>query len=238
MRGTSIITITADPKQLGPGTYDGNINLSGNGTSVSVPVTFAVTQPARLTITTTQNDLPAGNLTSSYSFFLLASGGVPPYSWSVISGALPDGLRLNSATGEISGTPKVVGAIKALSVYRPVKGQPWRDCNRDLLAERFRHADADGHFPTHLYVHRWSGVRTTNASYHGQHNRSDNVCTIPSYVCERKRMAYFRLDEFTFRLHAGGERLCSWCGQLLRHTAGLLCGTGLQPITGTRQSAF
>lgn len=38
---------------------------------------------------------------------LSASGGQPPYSWAVVSGALPPGLTLNPA-GEISGTPTTV----------------------------------------------------------------------------------------------------------------------------------
>ena len=38
---------------------------------------------------------------------LSASGGQPPYSWAVVSGALPPGLTLNPV-GEISGTPTTV----------------------------------------------------------------------------------------------------------------------------------
>ena len=55
-----------------------------------------------LTITT--NSLPAGSVNAPYSQTLQASGGAPPYTWSVISGGLPIGLTLNGSTGEISGT--------------------------------------------------------------------------------------------------------------------------------------
>lgn len=36
-------------------------------------------------------------------------GGVPPYTFSIPSGALPAGLSLNSTTGAISGTPTTAG---------------------------------------------------------------------------------------------------------------------------------
>ncbi|HXG65578.1 MAG TPA: Ig domain-containing protein [Blastocatellia bacterium] len=63
--------------------------------------------PADLTITTTS--LPGGTVGVSYSATLAATGGVAPYTWSVISGSLPAGLSLNSSTGVISGTPTSAG---------------------------------------------------------------------------------------------------------------------------------
>lgn len=43
-----------------------------------------------------------------YSSSLTATGGIAPYTWSISAGSLPDGLTLNSSTGEISGIPTVV----------------------------------------------------------------------------------------------------------------------------------
>ena len=40
---------------------------------------------------------------------LAATGGITPYSWSIVSGSLPTGLSLDSGTGEISGTPTAYG---------------------------------------------------------------------------------------------------------------------------------
>jgi PKD repeat protein len=54
---------------------------------------------------TNSSPLPQGTETSSYSTTLIATGGVTPYSWSVVSGLLPDGLNLNASTGQILGTP-------------------------------------------------------------------------------------------------------------------------------------
>ncbi len=40
-----------------------------------------------------------------YSSALVAMGGVPPYTFSIINGTLPPGLSLNTSTGAITGTP-------------------------------------------------------------------------------------------------------------------------------------
>jgi hypothetical protein len=63
--------------------------------------------PAPLSVTTTS--LPSGQTTVAYSATLSATGGTPPYNWTVKSGALPAGLSL-SAAGAIAGTPTTAGA--------------------------------------------------------------------------------------------------------------------------------
>lgn len=46
---------------------------------------------------------------AAYSQTLLATGGIPPYTYAVTAGALPPGLSLDSATAVISGTPTELG---------------------------------------------------------------------------------------------------------------------------------
>jgi hypothetical protein len=46
-----------------------------------------------------------------YSQTLAASNGNPPYTWSVLGGALPPGLSLASS-GTLSGTPAQAGAFE------------------------------------------------------------------------------------------------------------------------------
>ena len=49
--------------------------------------------------------LSAGIQGSAYSQIITTSGGTGPYTYSILSGTLPNGLSLNNTTGEISGTP-------------------------------------------------------------------------------------------------------------------------------------
>lgn len=57
----------------------------------------------------TSAQLPNATAGVAYSQMLTASGGTPPYAWTVTSGTLPDGLVL-SAQGQISGTPTTPGS--------------------------------------------------------------------------------------------------------------------------------
>ncbi len=60
----------------------------------------------------TTPSLPSGTLNYPYSVTLGASGGVPPYTWSLTLGSsLPPGLNLDAAGSVISGTPTTVGTI-------------------------------------------------------------------------------------------------------------------------------
>src|SRR5712692_1248591 len=78
--------------------------------SASKSLTLSVvSSPSTLLISTTI--LPNGTVQAAYSATLAASGGLTPYTWSVISGALPAGLSLNASTGALSGTPTQTGGF-------------------------------------------------------------------------------------------------------------------------------
>lgn len=62
---------------------------------------------AQLIVTT--DTLPPAVAGTPYTGTVIATGGTPPYSWSLAGGVLPGGLNLDSATGTISGTPVNVG---------------------------------------------------------------------------------------------------------------------------------
>jgi Putative Ig domain len=77
------------------------------GATATQPLTIAIGAPLPLAVTTTT--LPGGIPNQVYApATLQASGGVPPFTWTVISGNLPAGLFLAS-TGVISGTPTAIG---------------------------------------------------------------------------------------------------------------------------------
>ncbi len=82
--------------------------------------TVNITAPA-LTITTTA--LPNGSVGVAYAQTLQASGGKPPYTWSLASGPLPGGLQLNATTGAISGTPTAAGPFAFVVAATDSTGQ-------------------------------------------------------------------------------------------------------------------
>ncbi len=60
-------------------------------------------------VTIATSTLPIGTVGSTYSYSIPASGGTPPYVWSLSSGTLPAGLGLTTK-GNIHGTPVASGA--------------------------------------------------------------------------------------------------------------------------------
>jgi hypothetical protein len=87
--------------------------------SATLALTIA---PSSLSITT--QSLPSAQVGAAYSVTLTATGGTPPYTWSVTAGTLPAGLSLNPATGVISGTPSVSGKSVQLGFTVADSGHP------------------------------------------------------------------------------------------------------------------
>jgi hypothetical protein len=97
------------------GVISGTPTVTGTFT-FTVKVTDALTNTAsaNLSITVqgvviTTTSLPDGTVSVPYNATLGVLGGTPPYTWSIISGALPGGLGLNASSGLISGTPTTPG---------------------------------------------------------------------------------------------------------------------------------
>ncbi len=122
---TWAITVGALPSGLNlapnTGAISGTPAVAAAGTTnFTVQVTDANLQTATkaLSITVNSNQpsvttvsLPNGQVGTAYNSSVAASGGVTPYTWAVISGALPDSLSLNTNTGAIAGTPSLAGTF-------------------------------------------------------------------------------------------------------------------------------
>ena len=85
---------------------------------VSNEITYTI---APLTIATAS--LPNGTQNVPYNATLTASGGIPAYTWSIVSGSLPSGLTLNAATGAISGNPVASGTSSFTAMVRDSNSQ-------------------------------------------------------------------------------------------------------------------
>jgi hypothetical protein len=77
--------------------------LPPQNVSSSAGVTISISTVTPLQAVTPP--LPAGDVATAYTANLVAKGGVTPYVWSIVGGQLPSGLKLNAATGIISGIP-------------------------------------------------------------------------------------------------------------------------------------
>jgi hypothetical protein len=101
--------ITGRPTEVGSWVFTIRITDSQNASAVSDSLRIAV-QAGPLSVTTT-GDLTGGQVNVDYSYQLQAAGGRPAYAWSLLSGSLPAGLNLDSATGAISGRPTAAGTF-------------------------------------------------------------------------------------------------------------------------------
>lgn len=93
--------------------------VSGGGTVQKVTVgATSVADPAmtsslsivvNLQPIITTVSLPNGAAGTVYSQTLTESGGTPPFTWSMIAGALPNGLNFDKSSGAMTGTPSEGG---------------------------------------------------------------------------------------------------------------------------------
>jgi tetratricopeptide (TPR) repeat protein len=98
-------TITGTP--TGPGTPTITARLADSSSpQLSIAAVFDLNvTPAAPGLAISATSLSSGGIGTPYTDTLTAVGGKAPFTWSIVSGGLPTGLTLNSATGAITGTP-------------------------------------------------------------------------------------------------------------------------------------
>ncbi|WP_430543087.1 putative Ig domain-containing protein [Xanthomonas sacchari] len=101
--------LSGTPTQAGSFVFTATVTDSTAGVpgQASRSYTLSIAAP---TLTPGQPTLPAGTAGTAYNQTLSTSGGTAPYSYSVVSGALPTGLSLTPA-GVLSGTPSAAGSF-------------------------------------------------------------------------------------------------------------------------------
>ncbi len=98
------------PSNATPGSYNFNLSVTDSGSPADTAFGFFTLQIVdRLTVM--YGSLPFGVVSQSYGESVWAAGGQPPLTWSVPPGSLPTGLNLNSATGDITGSPTAAGSF-------------------------------------------------------------------------------------------------------------------------------
>jgi len=151
-------------------------------------------EPEPLQITT-ESPLPAGTVGEPYSRTLQAKGGTPKYIWSITAGNLPDGLTLNQATSEISGTPTTADTFHFTVQVRDSKNQTdTQDLSITIQtaqindnAEHISKTIPDGKemSPNQSFTQTWTikntGNTTWNTSYKLVYVSGDQMSTL-SYV--------------------------------------------------------
>ena len=90
------------------GTYSFTATAT-DGLGLTTSRTYTVNVASALPAVSTAS-LAGGTTGIAYSATLAGTGGVTPYTWSVVSGSLPPGLALSSS-GALSGKPTAVGTF-------------------------------------------------------------------------------------------------------------------------------
>ncbi|MEO7837344.1 MAG: Ig domain-containing protein [Acidimicrobiales bacterium] len=83
----------------------------GAGNTATKSFSLTVDPASPLVITNSSDQLPGGQVGVFYETGLFPGGGVPPYTWSHVTGQLPPGLSVQASPGRVRGTPTAAGTF-------------------------------------------------------------------------------------------------------------------------------
>jgi large repetitive protein len=105
--GTATGVLAGTPLSAGSSTFVVRVT-DQNGSQDKASITVVII--AALNITT-DGPLASAVTGTLYEQPLAASGGTPPYQWTLLDSTLPAGLTLDVSTGQIAGTPSAAGLV-------------------------------------------------------------------------------------------------------------------------------
>ncbi len=125
--------ITGVPTQAG--VFNFTVTVLDTTTALSASKPYLINVSSGLPVTLSLASPPGGAVGSSYaSFPFQASGGVPSYTWALQNGNNVDGLKLDPATGLLSGIPLAGGVFPvAVTATDPGGSQGSASFNLNVL---------------------------------------------------------------------------------------------------------
>ena len=106
--GVNSTVVSGTPTTLGTSSFTVQVR-DQTGHTATQALSITIDPPRPLVVNTPGPALTPATVGTSYSAFLFADGGIQPYTWAIVAGALPPGLRL--AGNIISGTPTTAGTF-------------------------------------------------------------------------------------------------------------------------------